>query len=80
MSTAGAFPRPYRRSPDQDHGTPARESQTKVTVQVDGTEVTVPAGTSILRHIADDCAAFASAGTEANIASGWNDPGDGLQQ
>ena len=35
--------------PELDHGTPARDTATTVTVVVDGREVTVPAGTSVLR-------------------------------
>ncbi len=34
---------------DTDHGTPARTSDTAVTLQVDGHDVTVPAGTSVMR-------------------------------
>src|ERR1044071_1810314 len=32
-----------------DAGTPARESATQVTLQIDGVPVTVPAGTSVMR-------------------------------
>lgn len=38
---------------DKDHGTPARESDQKVTLQIDGYDVTVPAGTSLMRAAAD---------------------------
>ena len=37
---------------DKDLGTPARESTTQVTLEVDGREVTVPAGTSVIRAAA----------------------------
>ena len=32
-----------------DYGTPARESEREVTLEIDGQEVTVPAGTSLMR-------------------------------
>ncbi|MBY0341726.1 MAG: (2Fe-2S)-binding protein, partial [Rhodocyclaceae bacterium] len=32
-----------------DYGTPAKESDKYVTLEIDGVEVTVPAGTSIMR-------------------------------
>ena len=32
-----------------DYGTPRRESERQVTLQIDGREVTVPAGTSLMR-------------------------------
>ncbi len=34
---------------EQDHGTPARASDTLVTLNIDGRDVTVPAGTSLMR-------------------------------
>ncbi len=34
---------------DTDHGTPARASDTAVTLHIDGHAVTVPAGTSVMR-------------------------------
>src|SRR5687767_12251490 len=37
---------------ETDFGTPARESQTTVTLEVDGIPVTVPAGTSVMRAAA----------------------------
>jgi len=37
---------------DKDFGTPARSSEKNVTLEVDGREVTVPAGTSIMRAAA----------------------------
>ena len=36
-----------------DAGTPARESERLVTLEVDGVEVTVPAGTSVMRAATD---------------------------
>jgi formate dehydrogenase major subunit len=36
-------------TPEIDHGTPARVSDRTVTLQIDGTEVCVPAGTSVMR-------------------------------
>ena len=36
-----------------DHGTPARESTTTVTVTIDGKAVHVPAGTSVMRAAVD---------------------------
>ena len=36
-----------------DYGTPARESEKYVTLEIDGVEVTVPAGTSIMRAAQD---------------------------
>ncbi len=38
---------------DTDHGTPAREGATAVTLQIDGHAVTVPAGTSVMRAAVD---------------------------
>jgi formate dehydrogenase major subunit len=38
---------------DTDHGTPARTSDTAVTLQIDGHAVTVPAGTSVMRAAVD---------------------------
>jgi formate dehydrogenase major subunit len=38
---------------DQDHGTPARTSDTMITVSIDGQSVTVPEGTSVMRAAAD---------------------------
>lgn len=32
-----------------DYGTPASESETQVTLEIDGVAVTVPAGTSVMR-------------------------------
>ena len=37
---------------DQDFGTPARQSTTDVTLEIDGVSVTVPAGTSVMRAAA----------------------------
>ena len=37
---------------DKDFGTPARASATTVTLEIDGREVTVPAGTSVMRAAA----------------------------
>ncbi|HUN58039.1 MAG TPA: formate dehydrogenase subunit alpha [Candidatus Binataceae bacterium] len=37
---------------DKDYGTPARESATTVTLEIDGREVTVSAGTSVMRAAA----------------------------
>ncbi len=34
---------------ETDHGTPKRESEQLVTLQIDGTDVTVPKGTSVMR-------------------------------
>ena len=34
---------------DTDFGTPARESETQITLEIDGMSVTVPAGTSVMR-------------------------------
>ena len=39
--------------PNKDYGTPARLSQALVTLEVDGVEVTVPEGTSVLRAAAE---------------------------
>ncbi len=39
--------------PQADHGTPARPSTDAVTLTVDGREVTVPAGTSVMRAAAE---------------------------
>ena len=36
-----------------DHGTPARRSETLVTLEIDGKPVTVPAGTSLMRAAAE---------------------------
>ncbi len=44
---ATAVPLTFHRSPDL--GTPARESDTLVTLCIDGNDVTVPAGTSLMR-------------------------------
>ncbi len=38
---------------DKDFGTPARESATLVTLEIDGVSVTVPAGTSVMRASAE---------------------------
>ncbi|OYD25022.1 formate dehydrogenase subunit alpha [Oceanimonas baumannii] len=38
--------------PEKDLGTPARESETLVTLSIDGVEVTVPEGTSVMRAAA----------------------------
>jgi formate dehydrogenase major subunit len=38
---------------DIDHGTPARQSAVEVTLQIDGFEVTVPQGTSLMRAAVD---------------------------
>ena len=38
---------------DIDHGTPRRESEREVTLEIDGTSVTVPQGTSIMRAAVD---------------------------
>lgn len=39
--------------PDADFGTPASKSKTMVTLQIDGTDVTVPEGTSVMRAAAE---------------------------
>ncbi len=39
-------------NPDKDYGTPARMSDTQVTLSIDGVEVMVPEGTSVLRAAA----------------------------
>jgi len=36
-----------------DHGTPKRESEQEVTLEIDGTQVTVPKGTSLMRAAVD---------------------------
>ncbi|HEY4372478.1 MAG TPA: formate dehydrogenase subunit alpha [Burkholderiales bacterium] len=36
-----------------DHGTPARESEAEVTLNIDGRDITVPAGTSLMRAAID---------------------------
>ena len=36
-------------NPDLDHGTPRRESEREVTIEIDGASVTVAAGTSVMR-------------------------------
>ncbi|MCX4193994.1 formate dehydrogenase subunit alpha [Methylophaga sp. OBS1] len=41
-----------RFNPDKDYGTPARLSETLVSVQIDGIEITVPEGTSVMRAAA----------------------------
>ncbi|HEX4326826.1 MAG TPA: formate dehydrogenase subunit alpha [Burkholderiales bacterium] len=38
---------------ETDYGTPARESATEVTLNIDGQDVTVPAGTSLMRAAVD---------------------------
>jgi len=38
---------------ETDHGTPARESEQEVTLNIDGVDVTVPAGTSLMRAAVD---------------------------
>ena len=38
---------------DIDYGTPKRESEREVTLEIDGNEVTVPAGTSLMRAAVD---------------------------
>jgi formate dehydrogenase major subunit len=38
---------------ETDYGTPKRESETEVTLTIDGREVTVPAGTSLMRAAVD---------------------------
>ena len=38
---------------EPDFGTPARTSETTVTVEVDGIDVTVPTGTSVMRAAAE---------------------------
>jgi formate dehydrogenase major subunit len=38
---------------ETDYGTPARQSETLVTVSIDGQQVTVPAGTSVMRAAQD---------------------------
>ena len=38
---------------DKDYGTPASKSREMVTLEIDGYEVTVPAGTSIMRAAAE---------------------------
>ena len=39
--------------PQPDHGTPARESVNLVTLSIDGRDVTVPEGTSVMRAAFD---------------------------
>jgi formate dehydrogenase major subunit len=39
-------------NPDKDYGTPAHLSETLVSVQIDGIEITVPEGTSVMRAAA----------------------------
>lgn len=39
--------------PNKDYGTPARLSENLITLQIDGVEVTVPEGTSVLRAAAE---------------------------
>jgi formate dehydrogenase major subunit len=43
--------RPGKR--DLDYGTPPRESEQLVTLEIDGEQVTVPAGTSVMRAAAE---------------------------
>jgi formate dehydrogenase major subunit len=43
---------PSKGSPDKDYGTPASLSETLVSLEIDGVEVTVPEGTSVLRAAA----------------------------
>ena len=38
---------------ETDWGTPKRESEREVTLEIDGNEVTVPAGTSLMRAAVD---------------------------
>jgi len=38
---------------DIDHGTPRRESEQEVTLEIDGNSVTVPRGTSLMRAAVD---------------------------
>lgn len=45
-------PSKYRLNPDFDYGTPASISETLVSMSVDGREITVPEGTSVLRAAA----------------------------
>ena len=45
-------PSKYRLNPDFDYGTPASVSETLVSMSVDGREITVPEGTSVLRAAA----------------------------
>uniref|UniRef100_UPI000AECE1BD molybdopterin-dependent oxidoreductase n=1 Tax=Marinobacterium profundum TaxID=1714300 RepID=UPI000AECE1BD len=42
----------YKGSPDKDYGTPARLSETLVTLDIDGVQITVPEGTSVMRAAA----------------------------
>ncbi|MEY2654865.1 MAG: hypothetical protein RLZZ524_1893, partial [Pseudomonadota bacterium] len=46
-------PYPVFKIHEIDHGTPARVSDTLVTLQIDGVSVTVPAGTSLMRAAVD---------------------------
>ena len=41
-----------------DHGTPASAADARVTVEIDGVSVTVPAGTSVMRAAALRATAF----------------------
>ena len=41
--------------PDRDYGTPAAKSKQMVTLTIDGFDVTVPEGTSIMRAAAEIC-------------------------
>jgi len=38
---------------DTDYGTPRRESEQQITLEIDGNSVTVPAGTSLMRAAVD---------------------------
>ena len=40
-------------TPEIDYGTPRRESEREVTLEIDGQTVTVPAGTSLMRAAAE---------------------------
>lgn len=51
-STASYQPGQSQLNPDIDYGTPARVSETLVSIAVDGREITVPEGTSVLRAAA----------------------------
>ena len=41
-----------RFNPNKDYGTPARLSETLVSLEIDGVEITVPEGTSVMRAAA----------------------------
>ena len=54
-------------NPNKDYGTPARVSETLVTVEIDGVEITVPEGTSVMR-----AASLANINIPKLCATIWN--------